>query len=178
VLYEVGLDVEVSKKYIDVIIYGQEMRGNASLPVMKSIVINPMVINSTEVNDPTRVLGVYLLRNKLFLVHRLGVKQTEILEVLGGFFAWVLHKVGLDVEESKKKIDMIISGQEMGGNASLPTVINPTVINPIVINPTVINPTVINPTVINSTEVSGPTRVSWVYLLRNKLFLVHRLGIK
>jgi hypothetical protein len=80
------------------------------------------------------------------------------LNVLGGFFPWVLHGVGLDVEESKEKIDVIISGQDMGGNASLPTVINPTVIN--------------------STEVSGPTRVSGVYLLRNKLFLVHRLGVK
>jgi hypothetical protein len=76
----------------------------------------------------------------------------------GGFFPWVLHEVGLDVEESKENIDVIIFGQEMRGNTSLPTVINPTVIN--------------------STEVSGPTRVSWVYLLRNKLFLVHRLGIK
>jgi hypothetical protein len=69
----------------------------------------------------------------------------------------------LDVEESKEKIDVVISGQEMGGNASLHTVINPTVSNPMVINPT---------------EVSGPTRVSGVNLLRSKLFLVHRLGVK
>jgi hypothetical protein len=46
----------------------------------------------------------------------------------GRLFPWVLHEVGLDIEESKEKIDVIISGQEMGGNASLPTVINPTVI--------------------------------------------------
>jgi hypothetical protein len=70
-----------------------------------------------------------------------------------GFFLWVLHEVGLHIDESKNKIDMVISGQEMGGNASLSTVIN-------------------------STKVSGPTRVSRIYLLRNKLFLVHRLGIR
>jgi hypothetical protein len=76
----------------------------------------------------------------------------------GGFFPWVLHEVRLDVEESKENIDVVISGQEMGGNASLPTVINPTVTNP--------------------TEVRGLIRVSGIYLLRNKLFLVHRLEIK
>jgi hypothetical protein len=69
----------------------------------------------------------------------------------------VLHEVGVDVEESKKKIDVIFCGQEMGGNGSLPTVINPTVINPMVTNFTVTNPTVINPT-----EVSGLNRVSEV----------------
>jgi hypothetical protein len=60
----------------------------------------------------------------------------------GGFFPWVLHEVGLDVEESEGKIDVVIYGQQMRGNVSLPTVINPTMINP--------------------TEVSGPTRVSEV----------------
>jgi hypothetical protein len=74
VLHEVGLNLEESKKKIDVIIYGQEMGGNASLLVINSTVINPTVINSTEVSDPTRVSEVYLLRNKLFLVHQLGVK--------------------------------------------------------------------------------------------------------
>jgi len=122
-----------SKEKIDVIISSQEIGENASLPM----VINPTVINSTEVSGPTRVSGVYLLRNQFVLVHRLGVRETKILDVFGGFFLWVLHEVELDVEENKKKIDMLISGQEMRGNASLPTVINPTVIN--------------------YTEVSGPT---------------------
>jgi hypothetical protein len=111
------------------------------------------VINSTEVSCPTRQSRIYLLRNKLFLVHLLGIRQTEILDVLSGFFPWVLHEVGLDVDESKDKIDVVNYGQEMGGNASLPTVIN-------------------------STEVSGPTRQSRIYLVRNKLFLVHLLGIR
>jgi hypothetical protein len=83
VLHEVRLDVEESKENIDVIIFGQEMRGNTSLPT----VINPTVINSTEVSGPTRVSWVYLFRNKLFLVHRLGINQTEILDVLGRIFA-------------------------------------------------------------------------------------------
>jgi hypothetical protein len=37
----------------------------------------------------------------------------------GRFFPWVLHEVGLDIQE--KKINVVIYGQEMGGNASLPT---------------------------------------------------------
>jgi hypothetical protein len=78
VLYEVGHDVDESTKTIDVVISGQEMEGNASLPT---------VINSTEVSGPTRVSTLYLLRNKLFLVHRLGIRQTEILDVLGQIFS-------------------------------------------------------------------------------------------
>jgi hypothetical protein len=46
-------------------------------------VTNLTVINFTEVSGPTRQSRIYLLRNKLFLVHRLGVRQTEILDVLG-----------------------------------------------------------------------------------------------
>ena len=49
------------------------------------------------------------------------------------------------IPKSKEKIDVIISSQEIGENASLPMVINPTVINP--------------------TEVSGPIRVLGVYLI-------------
>jgi hypothetical protein len=59
------------------------MGGNVSLPT----VTNPTVINPTEVSGPTRVSEVYLLRNKLFSVHRLGVKQTEILDVWGRIFS-------------------------------------------------------------------------------------------
>jgi hypothetical protein len=56
---------------------------NFNLPT----VINLTVINPTEVSGPTRVSGVYLLRNKLFLVHRLETKQTEILDILGRIFS-------------------------------------------------------------------------------------------
>jgi hypothetical protein len=63
---------------------------------------------------------------------------------------WIFRKI-------RKNINVVISGQEIKGNASLPTVINPTVINPMVTNFTVTNPTVINPT-----EVSGLNRVSEV----------------
>jgi hypothetical protein len=71
-----------------VIISGQQMRGNASLPTMiNPTVINPTVINYTVVSGPSRVSEVYLLRNKLFFVHQLGINQTEILDVLGRIFA-------------------------------------------------------------------------------------------
>jgi hypothetical protein len=67
----------------------------------------------------------------------------------GRFFPWVLHKVYWIFKKIRKKINVVLSGQEMGGNASLPTVTNLTVTNP---------------TVMNFTEVSGPTRVSAVFL--------------
>jgi hypothetical protein len=154
VLQEVDWIFKKIRKNINVVISGQEVGGNASQPT----VTNPTVINFKEVSGPTRVSGVYLLRNKLFFVHLLGIRQTEILDVLGQIFSFGVTRNGLDLQENKKKkINVVISGQEMGGNASLSTVTNPTVIN--------------------STKVSGPTRVSRIYILRNKLFLVHLLGI-
>ena len=79
VLEEVNWIFEKIRKKIIVVISGQEMGENASLPT----VTNPTVINSTGVSGPTRQSMIYLVRNKLFLVHRLGVRQTEILDVLG-----------------------------------------------------------------------------------------------
>jgi hypothetical protein len=75
------------------------MGGNASLPT----VLNPTVINSTEVNGPTRQSRIYLVRNKLFLVHLLGIRQTEILDVLGPIFFLDVTGSGLDIQENKKK---------------------------------------------------------------------------
>jgi hypothetical protein len=75
------------------------MRGNASLPT----VTNPTVISFTEVTRPTRQAKTYLLRNKLFLVHLLGIRQTEILDVLEQIFSFGVTGSGLDIQENKKK---------------------------------------------------------------------------
>jgi hypothetical protein len=83
VLQEVDWIFKKIRKNINVLISGQEVGGNASQPT----VTNPTVINSTEVSGPTRVSTLYLLRNKLFFVHRLGIRQTEILDVLGQIFS-------------------------------------------------------------------------------------------
>jgi hypothetical protein len=87
------------RKNINVVISGQEMKGNASLPT----VTNPTVINSTEVSGPTRQSKIYLLRNKLFLVHLLGIRQTKILDVLGQIFSLGVTQSGLNIQENKKK---------------------------------------------------------------------------
>jgi hypothetical protein len=59
--------------------------------IMHVIVIYKATVNNSFIQlvtyVSTRVSEVYLLRNKLFLVHQLGVKQTEILDVLGRIFS-------------------------------------------------------------------------------------------
>jgi hypothetical protein len=75
---------KIRKKKINVVIFSQEMEGNASLPT----VTNPTVINFTEVSGPTRVSEVYLLRNKLFL---------------GKFFPSVLQEVDWIFKKIRKK---------------------------------------------------------------------------
>jgi hypothetical protein len=99
VLQEVDWIFKKIRKNINVVISGQEMRRNASLPTM----LNATVINSTEVSGPTRVLRIYLLRNKLFLVHLLGVRQTEILNILGPIFFLGVLGSELDIQKNKKK---------------------------------------------------------------------------
>jgi hypothetical protein len=99
VLQEVNWIFRKIRKNINVVISGQEMGGNASLPTVH----NPTVINSTEVSGPTRISTVYLLRNKLFLVHLLGVRQTEILNILGPIFFLGATGSELDIQKNKKK---------------------------------------------------------------------------
>jgi hypothetical protein len=104
VLREVGLDgvnivkAKLNKKNgdikVEVVIFGQEMQERTSLS---------KVMNPTEASGPTRVSEVfkrssiyiyscmkrrlvyrfYLLCNKLFLMHRFGDIQIEILDFLG-----------------------------------------------------------------------------------------------
>jgi hypothetical protein len=99
VLQEVDWILKKIKIYISFIISSQEMGGNGSLPT----VLNPTVINYREVSGPTRQLKICLLRNKLFLVHLLGIRQTEILDVLGQIVFLGITGSGLDIQKNKKK---------------------------------------------------------------------------